>query len=96
MEALVHWFSQNLSQYISPEGAVFIISMIPILRKFSQVIILCNNTRILSRFPAAIKFIYFYSMSLHNNRDHLSAIVPMRRLFVNPYKALRTTYHRRI
>ena len=27
MEALVHWFSQNLSQYISPEGAVFIISM---------------------------------------------------------------------
>lgn len=20
MEALVHWFSQNLSQYISPEG----------------------------------------------------------------------------
>ena len=31
MEALVHWFSQNLSQYISPEGAVFIISMIPIL-----------------------------------------------------------------
>ena len=24
MEALVHWFSQNLSQYISPEGAVFI------------------------------------------------------------------------
>ena len=29
MEALVHWFSQNLSQYISPEGAVFIISMIP-------------------------------------------------------------------
>ena len=31
MEALVHWFSQNLSQYISPEGAVFIISMIPLL-----------------------------------------------------------------
>lgn len=31
METLVHWFSQNLSQYISPEGAVFIISMIPIL-----------------------------------------------------------------
>ena len=31
MEALVHWFSQNLSQYISPEGGVFIISMIPIL-----------------------------------------------------------------
>ena len=29
MEALVHWFSQNLSQYISSEGAVFIISMIP-------------------------------------------------------------------
>ena len=23
METLVHWFSQNLSQYISPEGAVF-------------------------------------------------------------------------
>ena len=23
MEALVHWFSQNLSQYISPEGAVY-------------------------------------------------------------------------
>ena len=31
MEALVHWFSQNLSQCISPEGAVFIISMIPLL-----------------------------------------------------------------
>lgn len=31
MEALVHWFSQNLLQYISPEGAVFIISMIPLL-----------------------------------------------------------------
>ena len=31
MEALVHWFSQNLAQYISPEGAVFIISMIPLL-----------------------------------------------------------------
>ena len=31
METLVHWFSQNLSQYISPEGAVFIISMIPLL-----------------------------------------------------------------
>ena len=31
MEALVHWFSQNLSQYISSEGAVFIISMIPLL-----------------------------------------------------------------
>ena len=30
MEALVHWFSQNLSQYIS-EGAVFLISMIPLL-----------------------------------------------------------------
>lgn len=31
MEVLVHWFSNNLSQFISPEGAVFIISMIPIL-----------------------------------------------------------------
>ena len=31
MEALVQWFSQNLSQYISPEGAVFLISMIPLL-----------------------------------------------------------------
>ena len=31
MEALVHWFSQNLSQYNSPEGAVFLISMIPLL-----------------------------------------------------------------
>ena len=31
METLVHWFSQNLSQYISPEGAVFLISMIPLL-----------------------------------------------------------------
>ena len=31
MEALVRWFSQNLSQYISPEGAVFLISMIPLL-----------------------------------------------------------------
>lgn len=31
MEALVEWFSHNLAQFISPEGAVFIISMIPIL-----------------------------------------------------------------
>ena len=31
MEVLVHWFSNNLAQFISPEGAVFIISMIPIL-----------------------------------------------------------------
>ena len=31
METLVHWFSQNLSQYISPEGAVSLISMIPLL-----------------------------------------------------------------
>ena len=31
METLVHRFSQNLSQYISPEGAVFLISMIPLL-----------------------------------------------------------------
>ena len=31
MEALVQWFSQNLAQFISPEGAVFVISMIPIL-----------------------------------------------------------------
>ena len=31
METLVHWFSQSLSQYISPEGAVFLISMIPLL-----------------------------------------------------------------
>ena len=31
METLVHWFSQHLSQYISPEGAVFLISMIPLL-----------------------------------------------------------------
>lgn len=31
MEALVHWFSENLAQFISPEGVVFIISMIPIL-----------------------------------------------------------------
>ena len=31
METLVHWFSQNLSQYIAPEGAVFLISMIPLL-----------------------------------------------------------------
>lgn len=31
METLVHWFSQNLSQYISPEGAVFLISMITLL-----------------------------------------------------------------
>lgn len=31
MEALVQWFTQNLSQFISPEGAVFVISMIPIL-----------------------------------------------------------------
>ena len=31
MEALVQWFTDNLSQFISPEGAVFLISMIPIL-----------------------------------------------------------------
>lgn len=31
MEALVQWFTENLSQFISPEGAVFVISMIPIL-----------------------------------------------------------------
>ncbi|MBQ8306207.1 MAG: small multi-drug export protein [Blautia sp.] len=31
MESLVQWFSDNLSQFISPEGVIFIISMIPIL-----------------------------------------------------------------
>ena len=31
MEVLVQWFSNHLSQFISQEGAVFIISMIPIL-----------------------------------------------------------------
>lgn len=31
MEVLVQWFSNHLSQFVSPEGAVFIISMIPIL-----------------------------------------------------------------
>ena len=31
MEVLVQWFSHNLAQFISPEGAVCIISMIPIL-----------------------------------------------------------------
>ena len=31
MFVLVQWFSNHLSQFISPEGAVFIISMIPIL-----------------------------------------------------------------
>lgn len=31
MEAIVQWFSNNLAQFISPEGAVFVISMIPIL-----------------------------------------------------------------
>lgn len=31
MEVLVQWFTENLSQFISPEGAVFVISMIPIL-----------------------------------------------------------------
>ena len=31
MEVLVQWFSNHLSQFISREGAVFIISMIPIL-----------------------------------------------------------------
>ena len=31
MEALVQWFSDNLSRFISPEGVIFIISMIPIL-----------------------------------------------------------------
>ena len=30
MEVLVQWFSHHLAQFISPEGAVFIISMIPI------------------------------------------------------------------
>ena len=31
MESLVQWFSENLSHFISPEGVIFIISMIPIL-----------------------------------------------------------------
>ena len=31
MEVLVQWFSHHLAQFISPEGAVFIISMLPIL-----------------------------------------------------------------
>ena len=31
MEVLVQWFSHHLSQFISPEGAVFFISIIPIL-----------------------------------------------------------------
>lgn len=31
MESLVQWFTNNLSQFISPEGAIFLISMIPIL-----------------------------------------------------------------
>ena len=31
MEVLVQWFSHHLAQFISTEGAVFIISMIPIL-----------------------------------------------------------------
>ncbi|MDO4648037.1 MAG: small multi-drug export protein [Eubacteriales bacterium] len=31
MEALVQWFSNGLGQVISPEGVIFIISMIPIL-----------------------------------------------------------------
>lgn len=31
MEILVHWFTQNLSPFISAEAVVFIISMIPIL-----------------------------------------------------------------
>lgn len=31
MEVLVQWFSHHLAQFISAEGAVFIISMIPIL-----------------------------------------------------------------
>ena len=31
MEVLVHWFTDNLSQHISREMVIFIISMIPIL-----------------------------------------------------------------
>jgi len=31
MDAIVQWFTENLSAYLSPEAAVFIISMIPIL-----------------------------------------------------------------
>lgn len=31
MEVLVQWFTDNLSQFISPLGAVFVISMIPVL-----------------------------------------------------------------
>ena len=31
MEALVQWFTENLSQYISAEAVIFLISMIPIL-----------------------------------------------------------------
>ena len=35
MEVLVQWFSNHLSQFISPEGAVFIISMAASLLKIS-------------------------------------------------------------
>lgn len=31
MEALVQWFTENLSQFISAEAVVFIISMVPLL-----------------------------------------------------------------
>jgi uncharacterized membrane protein len=31
MDSIVQWFTQNLSAYLSPEAAVFLISMIPIL-----------------------------------------------------------------
>ena len=31
MEVLVQWISENLGQFITPEGVIFIISMIPIL-----------------------------------------------------------------
>ena len=39
MEVLVQWFSTHLSQFISPEGAVFIISMIPLIELRGAVIL---------------------------------------------------------
>ena len=44
MEVLVQWFSHHLAQFISPEGAVFIISMIPILEPVSYTHLRAHET----------------------------------------------------
>ena len=31
MESVVHWFAENMPSFLTPEAAVFLISMVPIL-----------------------------------------------------------------